>query len=52
MTAEEKVHADELLRVMKNTIAMKDSTFTGFNIGMNYGESAGQTVMHAHQPLI
>jgi diadenosine tetraphosphate (Ap4A) HIT family hydrolase len=52
MTAEEKLHADELLRVMKNTIAAKDSSVTGFNVGMNCGESAGQTVMHAHIHLI
>ena len=30
----------------------KDETITGFNIGMNSGESAGQTVMHAHIHLI
>src|SRR5262245_652549 len=40
MTAEEKLHADELLRVMKNTIAMKDASVMGFNVGMNCGEVA------------
>src|SRR5262245_3208287 len=41
MTAEEKLHSDELLSVMKNTIAANDSSVTGFNIGMNCGEAAG-----------
>jgi len=52
MTAEEKLHADELLRVMKNTIVTKDSSVTGFNVGTNCGEAAGQTVAHAHIHLI
>ena len=29
-----------------------DSTITGFNIGTNCGESAGQTIFHAHLHLI
>ncbi len=29
-----------------------DPSVTGFNIGMNIGESAGQTVFHAHIHLI
>ena len=29
-----------------------DPTVLGFNIGMNCGEVAGQTVMHAHVHLI
>ena len=27
-------------------------TVTGFNVGMNCGEDAGQTIMHAHIHLI
>jgi ATP adenylyltransferase len=52
MTAEVKLHTDELLRVMKNTLVAKDWSITGFNIGMNCGETAGQTVGHAHIHLI
>ena len=30
----------------------EDNSITGFNIGINQGESAGQTVMHLHIHLI
>ena len=30
----------------------KDNSVTGFNIGTNVGESAGQTIFHAHIHLI
>ena len=31
---------------------MADASISGFNIGLNSGEPAGQTVMHAHWHLI
>ena len=52
MTKEEKSDATELIQIMKTKLEKSDSTITGFNIGMNSGESAGQTVMHAHIHLI
>lgn len=52
MTQEERQHAEELLRTLKNKIQQENKTVTGFNVGMNCGESAGQTVMHAHIHLI
>ena len=33
-------------------IINSDSTVTGFNVGINCGESAGQTIFHAHIHLI
>ncbi len=45
-------YAMELIRVLKNQLEESDSSITGFNIGMNSGESAGQTVMHSHIHLI
>jgi len=48
----EKLHADELIRVLSNKARLDDSTVSGFNIGMNCGIDAGQTVMHAHIHLI
>jgi len=30
----------------------KDNTVTGFNVGINAGSSAGQTVFHVHVHLI
>ena len=52
MTDVERNDATDLLRVLKNKLEASDSTITGFNIGMNSGESAGQTVMHSHIHLI
>lgn len=39
---------DELARIVRE----RDKSIAGFNIGMNCGEVAGQTVPHAHTHLI
>jgi diadenosine tetraphosphate (Ap4A) HIT family hydrolase len=52
MTENERQNANELLRVLQGQIRERDRTVNGFNIGMNCGESAGQTVNHAHIHLI
>jgi len=52
MTTKERQHADELMRYLKNEISQSDKSVKGFNVGMNCGETAGQTVMHAHMHLI
>jgi diadenosine tetraphosphate (Ap4A) HIT family hydrolase len=36
----------------RNLLGLDDSTIEGFNIGMNCGEVAGQTVFHCHVHLI
>ena len=36
----------------KEIISKKDKSVTGFNIGMNNGEDAGQTIFHCHVHLI
>ena len=41
-----------MLRIMRNRISLTDSSVSGFNVGVNCGESAGQTVFHAHIHLI
>jgi diadenosine tetraphosphate (Ap4A) HIT family hydrolase len=41
-----------LLNEMKNEIEKLDKNVTGFNIGANSGEDAGQTVFHCHIHLI
>ena len=41
-----------LLERQKDIIQKKDSSVTGFNIGINDGDTAGQTVMHCHIHLI
>lgn len=52
MTQEEKQDAEELLGVLRSKVLEEDKSVAGFNVGMNCGESAGQTVMHAHIHLI
>ena len=52
MTTHERRDAEELLRVLQSGIKERDKTVTGFNVGMNCGQAAGQTVMHAHIHLI
>lgn len=41
-----------LLKEAKEKIESADTKVTGFNIGMNNGESAGQTIFHSHIHLI
>ena len=41
-----------LLHEAKNKILDIDSHVTGFNVGVNVGQDAGQTVTHAHVHLI
>lgn len=52
LTLQEKLHADTLLQICKNMILEGDSSVTGFNIGVNCGEAAGQTIFHCHIHLI
>ena len=41
-----------LLQVARTDIESRDTTVSGFNIGVNNGETAGQTVPHCHIHLI
>ena len=50
-TEEEKRDLFELIDKIKNIIDEKYKP-TGYNIGINCGVSAGQTVMHVHVHLI
>ncbi|MFT5729241.1 MAG: diadenosine tetraphosphate (Ap4A) HIT family hydrolase [Desulforhopalus sp.] len=52
LTALEKYDADKLITSCKKTIIDHDPSVTGFNIGINCGESAGQTIFHCHIHLI
>lgn len=49
---DEKRSIDLLLLDLQAQLQKNDKTISGFNIGVNCGESAGQTVMHAHIHLI
>lgn len=52
MTAGERHDAEELLFRLRERLLAADHTIEGFNVGMNCGEVAGQTVPHAHIHLI
>jgi diadenosine tetraphosphate (Ap4A) HIT family hydrolase len=52
MTDEERLDAQRVLIALKEQITQYDSTVQGFNIGINCGLAAGQSVMHAHIHLI
>ena len=43
---------NQLLASYKSDLQKKDPTITGFNIGANCGEDAGQTIFHCHVHLI
>lgn len=52
MSNKEKTELDQLINDLKKHLEVKYKNITGFNIGMNCGESAGQTIFHAHIHLI
>ena len=41
-----------ILNTQKTELKLTDGSITGFNIGMNIGEDAGQTVFHFHIHII
>lgn len=52
MTQQEQSDANIFLKILQKKISENDSAVTGFNVGMNTGESAGQTIFHCHIHLI
>ena len=52
MSYNEKRDAEALLSLLKRQMLEDDPSVQGFNVGMNCGAVAGQTVMHAHIHLI
>jgi ATP adenylyltransferase len=52
LTKDELFACDQLIKSLKESILISDSSINGFNIGMNSGESAGQTIFHCHIHLI
>ena len=48
----ESKSTNDLLRMCRKQLQEKDKTISGFNVGVNCGESAGQSVMHCHIHLI
>lgn len=52
LNEEERNDTMVMLKTHSEKIMKEDPTVTGFNIGWNCGESAGQTVPHCHCHLI
>ena len=52
LTEDELLSCDTLLKEIKNSIQAEDESVKAFNIGINSGEAAGQTIFHCHIHLI
>ena len=52
LTKEEIIACNDLISIMKGKIMSKDKSVKGFNIGVNSGKVAGQSIMHCHIHLI
>jgi diadenosine tetraphosphate (Ap4A) HIT family hydrolase len=52
LTKDELLSCDALLKQTKISIQNDDGLVKGFNIGMNAGITAGQTIFHCHIHLI
>ena len=52
LTTEELIACNSLLHTNRDEILKDDETVEGFNIGMNSGLVAGQTIFHCHIHLI
>ncbi|WP_415405669.1 HIT family protein [Sulfurovum sp. CS9] len=52
LTNEEVDAMQELLYRQKERLLQLDKTITGFNIGINVGKDAGQSIFHVHMHLI
>jgi diadenosine tetraphosphate (Ap4A) HIT family hydrolase len=52
LTPEELLACDELLRQARALIQEQDPSVEGFNLGVNVGKAAGQTIFHCHIHLI
>ena len=52
MTGDKSKSCTDLLHLIKERSLAQDHSITGFNIGMNAGESAGRTMFHRNIHLI
>lgn len=52
LAEKEVLGCHQLLVEMQQRLKQQDDTIEGFNIGMNCGEVAGQTIFHCHIHLI
>ena len=52
LTKEEMTELDEILKNQKEELNNLDEEISGFNVGVNIGKDAGQSIMHCHLHLI
>lgn len=52
LSEEEAISCFHLLVATKQEIAERDTSVTGFNVGINIGREAGQSIPHCHIHLI
>ena len=52
LTNNEMIDCNKIILLSKNKIEQMDQTIKGFNIGINCGKVAGQSIMHCHIHLI
>ena len=52
LSQDEVLACDALIRTLRDDLQGGDPRIVGFNIGMNAGEAAGQTIFHCHIHLI
>ena len=52
LSAEELLACNDLLHQARELLRQRDPSVEGFNIGVNVGEVAGQTILHCHFHLI
>ena len=52
LTKDEMSDLDEVLKKQKNELKTLDKEISAFNVGVNIGKDAGQSIMHCHIHLI
>ncbi len=52
LSNDEMIACNKIVLLSKNKIEQMDQSIRGFNIGINCGKAAGQTIMHCHIHLI
>tara|TARA_B100000579_G_scaffold214684_1_gene175624 strand:- start:807 stop:1205 length:399 start_codon:yes stop_codon:yes gene_type:complete len=52
LTNDEMIECNKIILLSKNKIEKMDQKIKGFNIGINCGKVAGQSIMHCHIHLI
>ena len=52
LSKDELIACDQLIKIVKEEILIKDQTVIGFNLGTNIGKASGQSILHCHFHLI